>query len=105
MIHVLATITATPGNRPALIAAFEQLRPLVLAEAGCIEYGTAVDTPTPIQGQGPLRDDVLMVIEKWESVSHLQAHLAAPHMEEFRGTNKSLIASIALAVLEPASAS
>ncbi len=102
MIHVLATITATPGSRGRLIAAFAKLRPLVLAEAGCIEYDTAVDTETPIDAQAPLRDDVLMVIEKWESLPHLQAHLAAPHMEEFRAANGSLIATIALAILEPA---
>jgi quinol monooxygenase YgiN len=38
MIHVVAVITAKPGQRAALLEAFAALRPAVLAEAGCIEY-------------------------------------------------------------------
>jgi quinol monooxygenase YgiN len=103
VIHVLATITATAGNRQALIAAFDKLRPEVLAEAGCIEYGTAVNMPTPIAAQQPLDDDTLMVVEKWASLDHLQAHLAAPHMEAFRTAHAGLIAGIVLQVLAPTS--
>ena len=46
MIHVLAIITAKPGQRAAVLEAFQANRPTVLAEAGCIEYGAASDIET-----------------------------------------------------------
>lgn len=103
MIHVIAALTTTPGKRANLIAAFDKLRPEVLAEEGCIEYGTAVDVATPIGAQEPLRDDVLMVVEKWESIAALEAHLAAPHMEQFRTNTADIVTGISLQVLEPTS--
>ena len=44
MIHVIAIITAKPGNRDAILEAFRANMPAVHAEAGCIEYGPAIDT-------------------------------------------------------------
>lgn len=102
MIHVIAALTTAPGKRNELIEAFRSLAPKVHAEQGCIEYATAVDLATPIGAQQPLRDDVLVVVEKWESLAALEAHLAAPHMEEFRTANGDLISDISLQVLEPA---
>jgi quinol monooxygenase YgiN len=101
LIHVIATITTKPGKRDELIAAFKKLAPEVHAEEGCIEYGTAIDVATPITAQGQLRDDVLVVVEKWESVPALEAHLAAPHMDTFRNSMGEVIAGIAIQVLEP----
>ena len=43
MVHVLALITAKPGQREALLAAFQENVPNVLAEDGCIEYQATVD--------------------------------------------------------------
>ena len=101
MIHVLATITTAPGQREALIQAFAKLRPLVLAEVGCIEYGTAIDAETPLPPQKKVGADALMVVEKWESIDHLLAHLDASHMHEFRETNSEIISDISLLVLDP----
>lgn len=101
MIHVIAALSTAPGKRHELISAFKQLAPQVHAEHGCIEYGTAVDVATSIAAQGPLRDDVVTVVEKWESVEALEAHLAAPHMEEFRSSMSEVITGISLQILEP----
>ncbi|WP_442484338.1 putative quinol monooxygenase [Aeoliella sp. SH292] len=101
MIHVIATITTQPGKRDELIAAFKKLAPEVHAEDGCIEYGTAVDIATPIAAQVSLRDDVVTVVEKWESIPALEAHLAAPHMEAFRNSMGDVITGISIQVLEP----
>ena len=46
MIHVLATIEVTPGQRAAFLEQFHWVVPLVRAEEGCIEYGAAIDVPT-----------------------------------------------------------
>ena len=84
MIHVIAAITIAPGKRDDFIRAFKELTPKVHAEDGCIEYGATIDAETPISAQIPARSDVVVVVEKWESVPALEAHLAAPHMDEFR---------------------
>lgn len=102
MIHVLATITLHPGKRDAFLDAFRQLVPLVHAEDGCNEYGPTIDVPTGIPVQGPPRPDVVTVIEKWESIDHLHAHLAAPHMAAYRETVKDLVRDTTLIVTEPA---
>ena len=77
MIHVVATIEVTDGKRDALLAEFKELAPLVHAEDGCIEYGTAIDATTDIDPQIADRPNVVTVVEKWESVDALKAHLAA----------------------------
>mgnify|MGYP000881566127 CR=1 FL=1 len=43
MIHVIATIELQPGVRDRFLAEVAGLVPAVRAEAGCIEYGPAVD--------------------------------------------------------------
>jgi quinol monooxygenase YgiN len=102
MLHVLATITIEPGKRAEFLTQFRWVVPQVRAEAGCIEYGAAIDVPTPIAVQAPVRPDTVMVIEKWESLAHLQAHLAAPHMAEYRQRVTGLVKSVSLQILEPA---
>ena len=102
MIHVIATIEVTPGRRDAFLAEFHRLVPLVRAEAGCQEYGPAVDLPADIATQAPPRPDVVIVVEKWDSLDALKAHLAAPHMTEYRGRVKDLVVSARLQILQPA---
>lgn len=102
MIHVLATIRTAAGRRGDFLAAFRDLVPQVRAEVGCIEYGPAVDLEAPIDGQGPVRDDVVTVIEKWESVAALQDHLAAPHVCRYRDTVKDIVVGLEIRVLQPA---
>lgn len=102
MLHVLATVQLHPGKREAFLTEFRQLVPQVRAEQGCIEYGPAVDRSTEIPAQQLLGEDVAMVVEKWESLAALQAHLAGPHMTAYRERVKSLVASVRLQVLQPA---
>ena len=45
MIHVIATITALPGSRDAVLELFRKNRPAVLAENGCISYEAVIDDP------------------------------------------------------------
>jgi len=102
MIHVNATIEIVEGKRADYLAAFHELVPLVLAEQGCIEYGPAVDVATPIPVQSPLRANTVTVIEKWDSVEALQAHLEAKHMQDSREKVKDMLLSVSIQVLEPA---
>jgi quinol monooxygenase YgiN len=102
MIHVVATITLNPGTRPAFLDVFAWLTPIVRTEAGCIEYQATVDVPTTVAVQEGPREDVVTVIEKWESVEALYAHSAAPHMTEYRTKVKDYVAGVKLQVTKPA---
>jgi quinol monooxygenase YgiN len=102
MIHVIATIELHPGRRDAFLAEFRRVVPDVLAEPGCIEYGPAIDAETDVTAQLPPRPDVVTIVEKWESLDHLKAHLAAPHMQAYRPRVKDLITLSSLVILSPA---
>lgn len=101
MIHVLAIITAKPGMRDQVLEIFHANMPAVHAEDGCIEYVPVVDA----EGVGPfqtkLGPDAFVVVEKWESLEHLNAHAAAPHMKEYGARTKDLLASRVIHVLSP----
>ena len=102
MIHVIATITAKPGKRPQLIAAYEKLVPEVLAEQGCLAYGPAVDVDSGLSAQPAVRPDVVVIVEQWQTLDSLRAHLEAPHMIAFREANGPIIVSFEFSVLQPA---
>jgi quinol monooxygenase YgiN len=102
MIHVIATVELHEGKRAAFLEEFHRLVPLVHAEDGCLEYGPTVDVASGLGAQGPVRDDVVVIIEKWQSLDALRAHTAAPHMAEYRVRIKELVKSVKLQVLEPA---
>jgi len=101
MIFVIATIEVKPGKRDAVLAEFRRNLPNVRAEKGCLEYGAATDLSSGIAAQIPLRDDVMTVVEKWESLEALKAHLAAPHMAEYRSRVKDLVVKSSLQILQP----
>jgi quinol monooxygenase YgiN len=100
MISVIATIETKPGNRGALLEVFKKLVPKVLAEKGCIEYAPMIDFETNLTGQPP-RENVVTMIEKWENIAALEAHLMAPHMVAFRKEAESLRVNLKLQVLAP----
>ncbi len=99
MLHVLAEIRLRPGARDAFVAEFRRLTPLVLAEDGCLEYQGALEAPTGLAAQAPVRADVLTVVEKWRDEAALAAHLAAPHMAEHRARVAGLTDGTTIRVL------
>jgi len=101
MVHVIATVELNPGVRGRFLEEFARIVPRVHAEDGCLEYGPAVDVQTGISAQPPLRDDVVVVVEKWRDLPSLEAHLAAPHMTEYRERVKDLVRNLTLHVLSP----
>lgn len=102
MIYVHATIELNPGKRDEFLQEFRRIIPAVRAETGCVEYVPTVDLPSNLGAQGPVRPDVVVVVEKWTSLETLQAHLVAPHMVEYRPKVKSLVARTTLQILESA---
>jgi quinol monooxygenase YgiN len=102
MICVIATIQVAAGNRDKLLALFRPLVDKVRAESGCIEYTPMIDAQSGLSAQGPLREHVVTVVEKWASVAALQAHLKTMHMAEYFQQAEQLQASVTLQILEPA---
>lgn len=102
MIHVIARIKAAEGQRQALLDAFAELVPTVLEEEGCVAYEPTIDAVTDIERQATRDDDVVTMVERWESVDLLKAHLGAPHMGAFRERNGHLIESAELRICETA---
>jgi quinol monooxygenase YgiN len=100
MVHVIATITLSPGSRPIVITEFNRITPLVRAEDGCIEYQPTIDTAASMNNQEPPREDVLIVIEKWASLDALRAHSNAAHMAAYRERVKGLVKSVNLQILQ-----
>jgi len=104
MIHVIATVELHPGTRQRFLEEFAQVVPKVRAEAGCIEYGAAVDLATSIPVQVPLRPDTATIVEKWAGLEQLSAHLVAPHMKAYRERVKPFVVRTMLQVLAPVDA-
>ena len=101
MIHVIAVITAKPGKREEILRHFRANVPAVRAEAGCMEYGAAVDAENALKFQTKWGPDTFLVVEKWDSLDALQAHAAAPHMAAYGAKTKELIASRVIHILSP----
>jgi quinol monooxygenase YgiN len=102
MIHVIAIVTAQPGQRAAVLAAMRANMAAVHAEDGCIEYTPAIDAPDMGAMQTPLGEDSFAVIEKWTTLDALKAHAASPHMKAYAAETRPLIASRAIHILTPA---
>lgn len=99
MIHVIAAITLKTGRMDEFLEIFKANVPAVRAEAGCLAYAPAVDVASGI----PVQDcnaDRLVVIEQWESVAALQAHLKTPHMRAYREKTQDMVESLSLKVLQ-----
>lgn len=102
MIHVVAVITAKPGQREAILRAFRANIPAVLAEDGCMEYGPTIDAEGLGGFQTKFGPDTFVVMEKWRDAQALKAHAAAPHMAAYAAKVKDMIASRVIHVLSPA---
>jgi quinol monooxygenase YgiN len=102
VLHIIAILTAKPGMREAVLAAFRANIPAVLAEDGCIEYRPAIDAEGIGRPQTELGPDTFMVIEKWASLEAFRAHGAAPHMAAYAASVREMLAGRVIHVLSDA---
>jgi quinol monooxygenase YgiN len=101
MLHVVATIQLHSGVRDRFLSELFAIVPEVQAEDGCLEYGAAVDVAAGLAAQPPLREDVVVVVEKWRDLPALAAHLEAAHMSAYRARVRDLVVATTLQVLAP----
>lgn len=99
MIFVVAASVLKPGFRNAFIEAVKDNLAKVRAEAGCISYNLTGDFDSGFAAQELCGSDTLLFVECWQSIDHLKAHLAAPHMAEFREKVKDMRISSSLKIL------
>ena len=101
MINVIASIHIKEGKLPKFIEIFKANIPNVVKEKGCIEYVPMIDVPTGLPPQ-ELNNNVVTIIEKWDSLEDLQAHLASSHMIEHREKTKNFVEKISAKILKEA---
>lgn len=82
LTYVSASVEAKGGCEKQLEKALAGVVGEVRAEDGCIRY----DLHKSEKG------DVFYFYEIWESSAHLDAHLAAPHMDALRDATAELVA-------------
>jgi len=102
MIQVLAIITAKPGMRDQILAAYRDNVAAVRAEDGCLGYEAVIDVREASPGFAQFGPDTFVVVEKWASMEALKAHAVAPHMKAYAGKVKEWTANRAIHVLESA---
>lgn len=102
MIHVIATIELQPNSRENYLKILRQNVPNVKAEAGCLTYAPAVDIDSGLTFQETVRPDVVTIVEAWESLDHLVAHLKTPHMLSYRDAAAPFVKKVGVQVMAPA---
>jgi len=101
MINVIASIHIKEGHVSEFIEIFKSNVPNVIEEKGCIEYLPTVDMPTGLPPQ-ELNNNVVTIIEKWDSLEDLQAHLSAPHMLSYKEKVKDFVETMSIKILQEA---
>ncbi len=99
MINVIASISIKEGKLSDYLRILKANVPLVRKEKGCIEYVPAGDVETGLPAQ-VLEKNVVTILERWESREALNAHLASPHMLEYREKVKDMVARVSVKVLK-----
>ncbi len=101
MIHVIATIQLKSDCRKAYLEILGKNVPKVKAEKGCLAYEPTLDADSGLPAQGPIRSDVVTLVEAWESLDDLHAHLKSAHMAAYREAVKDYVQGLKVQVLKP----
>jgi quinol monooxygenase YgiN len=99
MIRVIAIADVHPGKKAEFMEILNGNIPNVRQENGCLEYVAASDVDAGL-GNQVMDENQVMVIEQWESLDALKAHLETPHMQSFREKVSDLVKGVSLRVLQ-----
>ena len=99
MINVIASIRVKAGRLSEFVEIFKSNVPNVREERGCVEYFPTVDINADLPPQS-LDENVVTIIEKWESLDALRDHLKAPHMLSYKEKVKDMVEDLSLKVLK-----
>ena len=101
MVHVIAEVRVKPGNVDEFIKIFKENVPLVRAEKGCIRYVPTIDVNADLPPQ-IMDENVVTIVEAWESLDNLHAHLASSHMLAYREKVGGVVENVTIRVLKEA---
>jgi quinol monooxygenase YgiN len=101
MIHVIASIYLKSNQLSEFLDILKSNVPNVIDEAGCIEYVPTIEVPTGLAAQA-CNDNVVTIIEKWNTLEDLKKHLSSPHMLVYREKVKDLVETVSLKILREA---
>lgn len=101
MISVVASVRVKPGSLSDFLEVFRSNVPSVREESGCVEYFPAVDIHADLPPQ-ILDENVVTILEKWETLDALRDHLKAPHMVAYKETVRDMVEDVSLKVLQEA---
>jgi quinol monooxygenase YgiN len=90
MIYGIVSVRVKPGKVQEFIDLFKSVAATVRKEKGCVQYVPAVDFETGLPPQ-TLDKNVVTILEKWETLEALQAHLAMPYMADFFAKQEPLV--------------
>ena len=96
MIYSVVTMVIKPGQMEAFLAACRKVRPLVLAEEGCLMYDYTREIDSGSDRQEPVDPNRVTLFEQWESLAALDTHSATAHMREFVAQVAPLRASVVI---------
>ncbi len=99
MINVIASIRVKTGKLSDYLAILKANMHAVRKEKGCMEYIPTIDVDSKLPPQ-VFDKNCVTLLERWESLEALQAHLGAPHMLAYREKVKDMAESVTLKVLQ-----
>ena len=101
MIHVIATIELKPDCREDYLKILSENVPKVKAEDGCLAYEPTIDIESGLPVKSEIRQNVVTIIEAWETLEALHAHLKTEHMAAYREAVLDYVAGLTVRVLKP----
>lgn len=99
MINVLASIYLKKNKFDEFMKIFKPNIKNVLAEKGCIEYLPTMDIDINDSVQ-ELNENLITIIEKWETLDDLNKHASAPHMLAYQDKVKHLVDRVTIKALQ-----
>jgi quinol monooxygenase YgiN len=94
MIYNVVTMIIRPGMMDDFLAEAKKIRPVVLAEKGCLMYDYTREIERSEGRQEPMNPDRITLYEKWASQADLDTHSATAHMKAFIDTVRPLRESV-----------
>lgn len=100
MLTIIAEIYTHAGteHRQAVLDAFEKIIPTVLTEDGCHGYEPLIDHLPTIAMQ-ETNENTIVMLEKWQSTAHLEAHMQTAHMQQHFEATKDHVANVKIRIL------
>ena len=83
MIHIIVTMVVKQEKMDDFLDECKRVRPLVLAEEGCLQYEYVRNCDIGLRHQEPPNTYHITLLEKWISQEALDRHSRTPHMKEF----------------------